>query len=237
MITTILFDLDDTLLDFKRAEANALRQTLLQMDIAPTEQTLIRYSAINQHQWELLEQGRITREQVLHQRFDILFQELKICRSNHLAQEIYEHLLSLQHDLIPGAIDLLERLYGTYTLYLVSNGTAKVQDQRLQDTGLDRYFQNIFISQRIGADKPSPVFFDRCFAAISDQDRNHAMIVGDSLSSDILGGIHAGIQTCWFNPHRKQSGSDISPDYEIHTLSQLPELLETLQKNDKAYSV
>ena len=85
MITTILFDLDDTLLDFKRAEANALRQTLLQMDIAPTEQTLIRYSAINQHQWELLEQGRITREQVLHQRFDILFQELKICRSNHLA--------------------------------------------------------------------------------------------------------------------------------------------------------
>ena len=230
MITTILFDLDDTLLDFKGAEAKALRETLIQLDLVPTEKTISRYSAINQSQWELLEEGRITRDQVLHRRFDILFQELGIHRSSHQAQDIYEHLLGQQHDLILGAQELLEELYGTYKLYLVSNGTATVQDSRLRDSGIDRYFEKIFISERIGANKPSPVFFDRCFAAMPGQERSHCLIVGDSLSSDILGGINAGIQTCWFNPNKKQPRDGIHPDHEISALSQLPALLLQLRQ-------
>lgn len=228
MLTYVLFDLDDTLLDFKKSEAQALRQTLVQMGIEPTEKTIARYSAINQSQWELLEEGEITREQVLHRRFDILFGELGVERSSHATQEVYEYLLGQGHDFIPGAEELLEAIHTEYELYLVSNGTAAVQDSRLKATGIGRYFKGIFISERVGFDKPSLEYFDRCFAEMPEGARESAMIVGDSLTSDIRGGKNAGILTCWYNPHGKTARADICPDYEITALSELPALLKRL---------
>jgi 2-haloacid dehalogenase len=228
MVTTIFFDLDDTLLDFGAAEASALCKTLTQFGIAPTPQVTACYSAINQHHWELLEQGSLTRDQVLHQRFDRLFEALGVIGDSHQVQKTYEYLLSLEHPFLPGAQDLLDTLYGTYDLYLVSNGTAMVQDRRLQDSGISHYFRDIFISERIGYDKPSRAFFDHCFAAIPGLCRDHTIIVGDSLTSDIRGGNNAGIRTCWFNPKGRPRREGISVDYEITNLSQLPLLLSTI---------
>jgi 2-haloacid dehalogenase len=227
MITTIFFDLDDTLLDFHAGEGVAIRQALSQLGISPTEDVVRRYSALNQSQWELLEQGRITRDQVLHRRFELLFRELGLERDSHQAQEIYEALLARQHQWLPGAQALLEQLTGRYGLYLVSNGTAAVQDQRLADTGMGRYFQGIFISERVGCDKPNPEFFHRCFDEIPGFFRENAIILGDSLTSDIQGGRNAGIRTCWFNP-RKKPCKGVTPDHEIAALSAFPELLAQL---------
>jgi 2-haloacid dehalogenase len=224
----LFFDLDDTLLDFHKAEAWALRQALSQAGIVPTDAIVARYSEINQSQWELLEEKKLTREQVLIRRFQLLFQELGVHASCEETQHCYENMLAKGHDFMPGAPELLETLNGNYQLYLVSNGTAMVQDCRLRDSGIEKYFQGIFISERIGVDKPQKEFFDRSFAMIPDFDPSQAMIIGDSLTSDIRGGNNAGIQTCWYNPKHKPRRTDIHVDYEISDLMELPKLLETL---------
>lgn len=228
MLDTIFFDLDGTLLDFQAAENRAILGTLARLGVPPLPETAARYSAINQAQWELLEEGKLTRPQVLLRRFDLLFGELGLDRSSREAQSIYEELLSRGHDYLPGAQALLERLYGTYRLYLVSNGTAYVQARRLRDSGIRRYFTDIFISEEVGYDKPARAFFDRCFAAIPDFHRERALIVGDSITSDMRGGINAGIRTCWFNPRRRPQPADVPVDLELERLEDLPPLLETL---------
>lgn len=224
----LFFDLDDTLLDFHKAEAWALRQALRHSGIEPTDAIAARYSEINQSQWELLEEQKLTRDQVLVRRFQLLFQELGVHASCEETQRCYENMLAKGHDFMPGALELLETLKGRYPLYLVSNGTAMVQDCRLRDSGIEPYFQGIFISERVGADKPQKEFFDRCFAAIPAFDPEQAMIVGDSLTSDIRGGNNAGIRTCWYNPKHKPRRADIHVDYEISDLMELPKLLEAL---------
>lgn len=228
MIQTVWLDLDDTLLDFHKAEARALKETLLKLEIVPEEATVARYSQINDAQWKLLEQGKLTRPEILIRRFSLLFEELGIVRDAELANTMYKGFLAQGHYFIDGAAALLKALAPQYALYLVSNGNAEVQDSRIQSAGIAKYFQAIFISQRVGFDKPAREFFMRCFAQIPDFVPENAIIVGDSLTSDIQGGIRAGIRTCWFNPGKKPGRADIKADYEITQLCQLPPLLEKL---------
>ena len=166
MLKNIFLDLDDTILNFTAGEAKALSQTLREAGIEPTEAILDRYHIINTAHWELLEEGRLTRDEVLVQRFEQLFRELGVNHSGKAISERYEVLLSCQHDFMPGAEQLLKDLSSRYDLYLASNGAAAVQNPRLDDAGLRPYFKGIFISEEMGADKPSKAFFDACFAAI-----------------------------------------------------------------------
>ena len=129
---------------------------------------------------------------------------------------------------MPGAEELLEALYGKYPLYIVSNGNLSVQEGRIASSGIAKYFGEIFISQQIGFDKPRKEFFDACFARIPGFDRERSIIVGDSLTSDIRGGINAGIKTCWYNPRGKAAREDIRPDYSIAELNELPGLLSEI---------
>ena len=121
----------------------------------------------------------------------------------------------------------MDSLSKKYRLFLASNGTASVQKGRMTSANLYRFFEKVFISQEIGYNKPSKAFFDGCFAQIPGFDPARAMIVGDSLSSDIQGGINAGMMTVWVNPDHKPHGA-VKPDYEIEALHQLEALLNTL---------
>ena len=226
MLKYIFLDLDDTILNFTAGEANALSQALSEAGIIPTQAVLDRYHVINQACWELLEEGRLTRDEVLVQRFEQLFREMNIHYSGHDLCRRYEYLLSKQHAFMPGAEQLLCKLSSKYRLYLASNGAAAVQNPRLDDAGIRKYFQGVFISEEIGADKPSKAFFDACFAAIPDFCIEDAVMVGDSLTSDIRGGHNAGLRTIWFNCHGKEPRADIRPDYVIQNLSELIPLLE-----------
>lgn len=228
MFEFLLLDLDDTILDFHKAEGIAIRKTFAHFGVDPTDQVVERYSVINKEHWARLERRELTREQVVVGRFAQLFHELGVAADATACARQYEHFLSQGHWFLPGAEEALERLSKKYRLFLVSNGTAIVQKGRLDSSGIRKYFEKIFVSQEIGANKPSLQYFDAVFAQIPGFDKTKAMIVGDSLSSDILGGINAGIATCWVNPGHAPANPKIPADYEIERLAQLDGLLETL---------
>ena len=228
MLTHIFFDLDNTLLDFDRGEAHALSRAFRQFGIDPTPAVLARYHDINLRQWELLEEGKLTKDQVLPRRFDLLFAELGVSCDSQAVCDLYESFLAEEHDFIPGALELLEALSPRYSLHLATNGASAVQRRRLADAGILTYFQNIFISEEVGFHKPSPAFFLACFAAIPGFDHTSALMVGDSLTSDIRGGRNAGLRTCWFDHLGRPYRPDILPDYTVAALDQLPALLDTL---------
>ena len=227
MIEFLLLDLDDTILDFHKAEWIALSKTIRQFGVEPTEEVLNRYHQINKWHWEQLELGIMTRAEVLVNRFGALFQELGIDVEPAACAKSYEHNLSIGHYFLPGAEEAVKQLHENYRLFLVSNGTAAVQHGRLTSAGLYPYFEQVFISQEIGFNKPDKAFFDRCFDRISGFAPDRALMVGDSLTSDIKGGVNAGLTTVWVNPEHKDCG-DIHPDYEIERLYQLEALLEEL---------
>ncbi len=225
MFTTILIDLDDTLFDFKKAEAKALCCTLEKLGIKPTQAITERYSEINDCMWKRLEKGEMTREEVKSKRFEVLFKELKVHTDCKLARNIYETTLSRDHIFIEGAENLLKTLYGKYRLYLVSNGSTHIQKGRIASSGIEKYFDRIFISEDVGSNKPSKEYFDYCFEKIDNFCKEETIILGDSLTSDMKGGNNAGISTCWFNPNGHENEQQIKVDYEIHSLSEFMKIL------------
>lgn len=227
MIKTVFLDLDDTLLDFHRSEAVAIAETLSGFGIEPTETVKKRYSEINRAMWEQLELGNMTREQILVRRFELLFEELGVDVSGLEARHRYEWNLGGSYFYIDGAEDLLSELSQKYDLYLMSNGTAAVQDRRIAASGIAKYFKGIFISEKVGYNKPAIEFFEKCFAEIPDFKKEESIIIGDSLSSDIKGGINAGIKTCHYNPSGEASDSP-RPNYTIKALEELPLLLASI---------
>ena len=227
MIEFLFLDLDDTILDFRKAEYIAIGKTIGDFGVEPTDEVRQMYHKINKWHWEQLELGNLTREEVLVNRFGVLFEKLGKTVDAVACARAYEKNLAIGHWFLPGAEEAVDRLSKKYRLFLASNGTASVQKGRMTSANLYRFFEKVFVSQEIGHNKPSKDYFDACFATIPGFDKEKAMIVGDSLSSDIRGGINAGIKTVWVNPGHKDCG-DIRPDYEIEYLSQLEALLEEL---------
>ena len=224
----VLMDLDDTILDFKKAEARALSRSLTEMAVPHDESVLEHYNVLNLQYWERLENGELTREQVLVGRFVQLLEEMGSDADPVELRNRYEDNLSHGHFFVDGAEELLQTLYPVCRLFLVSNGTAVVQYGRLASAGISGFFEEIFISQELGVNKPSPEFFERCFARIPGFDRERCILLGDSLTSDIRGGINAGVRTCWFNLRRRAPRADIVPDFTISELADFPELLTRL---------
>ncbi len=228
MIEYLFLDLDDTILDFHKAEHLALGKTLRSFGMEPTPEVMERYSAINLRHWQMLERKEITRPEVLVNRFGELFSEYGVEADSAAVAKCYERNLSIGHYFLPGAEEAVEALSKKYRLFLASNGTASVQQGRMTSANLYRFFEAVFVSEEIGHNKPSKEYFDACFARIPGFDPSKAMIVGDSLTSDIRGGNNAGILTCWVNPKHAPRDPQIYVDYEIEALPQLQALLENL---------
>ncbi len=230
MIKFIFLDLDDTILDFHRSEAVALRKTLQSLNVNPTDEVIARYSAINLAHWKALERKELTRGEVLTGRFRQLFEELGMNVSPNVAQSLYEKNLSESHFFIDGAPRLLMTLSQKYPLYIASNGTTLVQTSRIASSGIGRYFKDVFLSEQLGADKPQIEFFERATGQIEGYNPEEAIILGDSITSDMQGGINAGMHTCWFNPHHRDNHG-ITPEFEITDLAQFDAVLKKLNEN------
>ena len=229
MFEYLFLDLDDTILDFHKAEHIAIGRVMTQFGVEPTEERRARYSQINKWHWHQLELKKMTRDEVLEGRFAAFFAELGIDVDRYAVARLYEEYLSQGHWFMPGAEEAVEALHQKYRLFLASNGTASVQKGRMTSANLYRFFEISFVSQEIGHNKPSKEYFDAAFARIPGFDKSKCLMVGDSLTSDILGGINAGIKTCWVNPGHKEAPAHLKPDYEIEALHQLPALLESLK--------
>ncbi len=225
MIRFLLLDLDDTILDFHQSEYYAIRKTLRAFDVDPTDAVCQLYTKINLAHWKALERKEITREQLEVSRFEQLFSQLDVCRDAAACGRLYYENLSSVHYFLPGAEAAVKELSKKYALYMVTNGTAKVQHSRIASSGIGPYFRDIFISQEMGADKPDVRFFENAFSRIPDFNTEQALIVGDSISSDIRGGKNMGIATCWVNPNHKNPPEHTVPDYQIESIVQLEELL------------
>ena len=228
MFEILLIDLDDTILDFKKQEYVAIRKTLADAGLEPTEAVCARYSQINDWHWKQLEKGAITRDEVLYGRFRVLFQEMDIAADPISTSKAYMENLGSGHFFLPGAEEAIRSLGQKYRVFLASNGTSVVQKRRIASAGLEKLVEGIFISQDAGVNKPGKGFFDYCFAHISNFDMQKVLMVGDSLSSDILGGQNAGIPTCWVAPEEKSCTLEKAPTYRIESITQLEALLESL---------
>ena len=228
MIEFLFLNLDDTILDFAQAERVALARTLADFGVEPTEDRILRYSQINKDCWKRMERGELTKDQLRTVRFHEFFGELGMTVDVEAVAKQYVENLARGHWFLPGAEEAVARLAKKYRLFLASNGMASVQKGRMTSANLYRFFEQSFISEEMGAAKPSKVYFDSAFARIEGFNPARAMMVGDSLTSDIRGGINAGIRTCWVNPGNKTRRADILPDYEIRSISELEALLEKM---------
>lgn len=222
----LLLDADNTLLDFDAGERAAMQPTLRHFGVEPTPELLDIYSGLNCKYWAMYDNKLLTQAEALTQRFDELFSLLGRTCNSQAVEDFYRVQLGEQHILIDGARELLASLHKDYKLYLVTNGVASTQHSRLAASGIDKFFEGIFISEEVGFRKPEKEFFDHVFAQIPDFERSRTIIIGDSLTSDIAGGIAAGIDSCYYNPKGSANTSTTVPTYTVRSFSELLSLLE-----------
>lgn len=222
----LLLDADDTLLDFQSAEKNAFYKLLEAKGIEPTSSLYKKYSDINRSVWERFEKGQIKKENIGFIRYYEFIEATGLDGDTSDFNLTYHNLLGLQGEIIDGADKVCARLCSSgYSLNIVTNGFADTQHSRFSLSGLLKYIDKVFISEVLGVQKPEKAFFDKVFEEIGCFDKEKYLIIGDSLNSDILGGINAGIDTCWFNSRKCEKRSDIVPVYTINNLSELINIL------------
>lgn len=226
----LLFDLDETLFDFKMSERNALKETMLEFNIPYTEDDhLPIYKKVNQVLWDRLEEGTIHQDAIKVQRFVDLKHVMSLDYDPDLFAKRFMYHLGEGSFLLEGAKDLIDSLSGNYTIIALTNGLTQVQKRRMEKSPLAPYFKQFFISEEIGIAKPNPSLYEHVFHKLSvlypDFNKADCLMIGDSLTSDIQGGINAGIDTCWVNLNNKVNGSSFTPNYQVTSLEALKYLL------------
>ena len=217
----LLLDIDNTLLDFDASESEAFKRVLVQLGMEPEDEFVQEYHQINRQCWELFEEGKLEKSQVLTGRFKIFFSGHGRAEDAAEAGELYRIYLGESAILIPGALELCRDLSRKYRLYAATNGVAATQYKRLGKSGLMPFLSGVFVSEEAGSQKPQKEFFDYCFRRMEEAFRgagedgncitggkpggtpvrpDEVLLIGDSLTSDMRGGINAGIDTCWYNP-------------------------------------
>ena len=227
MIKVILWDVDGTLLDFKKAEYVAIKKCFEIFDLGECSDEMIsRYSDINRRYWEKLERKEITKQEVLVNRFVDFFESEDI--ATNCAEEFNkEYQLQLGETICfcDNCYEMLKGLKGQVKQYAVTNGTKIAQDRKLSKSGLIDIFDGVFISEVVGCEKPGIEIFEHVWEQIGFYEKDEVMIVGDSLTSDIQGGNNAGIVCCWYNPKHVENNSNLRIDYETDDLQKIAEIL------------
>ncbi len=222
---TLLFDADNTLFDFHRAEREAIKETLCRFSLPCDDGVIAEYSAINDSLWKLLEIGGIEKNELRLRRFKMLCDRYGFSADAEAMASAYTERLARQAFLTDGAEDICSYLFGRYRMYIVTNGTKFVQESRMERSGLGKYFEKVFISDDLGAEKPSVRFFELVAERLGAFDKSKTLIIGDSLSSDIAGGNAFGIDTCWLDPSGEKDRGDLDVTFRIRALCDLKNIL------------
>ncbi len=221
----VFIDADETLLDFRKAERHALRHAFGQFGLESTEEIVLAYEEINAVIWKRLEKGELDQERLKVERFRLLFQSLGVDLDPAAFSSLYLEALGRGSFLLPGAEEICGYLAGKYRLAMVTNGIKEVQRSRIGASPIAAHFAALVISEEAGSSKPNPAIFEHACGLLNTHDKTRMIMVGDSLSSDIRGGINFGIDTCWFNPAGAPNPTELDPTYEISSLEELKRIL------------
>lgn len=225
MIKAVLIDIDNTLLDFNLCALDSMRRGFFKFGLAFREEMFATFTRINDDLWLSLERGEITAEQLHGRRFDLVFEALGIQADGPAFERQFLENLSDSHEPVTGAMALLNYLKPKYALYAASNGPYAQQEKRLRLAGMLPYFQELFVSERIGAQKPTAAFFCHCMEHLPNLEREEILLIGDSLTADIAGGRDFGIKTIWYNHNQKEPDPSIQADYTVGSLKEIEHIL------------
>jgi 2-haloacid dehalogenase len=220
----VLLDLDHTLIDSATAERTAFQIVAAEAGLSDAPELMETYLSINHGLWKAVERGETTPDEVRRTRFDHFLAEIGIEGDGHAMSERYAHALAEETDLFPEAREVLERLAASATLAMVTNGLSDVQRTRIARLDLEQYFDQVVISGEIGHTKPGAEIFRIVFDRLGGPAKEQAVMIGDSLTSDVAGGNGFGIDTCWFNPTGAEYDG-IVPTHVVSRLDQLPHLV------------
>ena len=223
--TTILWDNDNTLMDFEYSMHKALKASFDAFELPINDQIIARYEVINTDYWKRLEKGLVTKQQLLDGRFLDLFAELGYEVDVKEFRKLFQIELGSYYAYLDDSLEICKALKGKIKQYIVTNGVEETQIRKIKAAGFYDLMEEIFISGVVGYEKPRKEYFDYCLEKIEEKDLSKILIVGDSLTSDIAGGNNAGIMTCWYNPKNKKAGKEYHIDYEIHNLAEIFDVL------------
>ena len=222
--TTLLFDADDTLLDFHKDERQALIKALTHYGVPTTEENIKIYSEINQGMWKQLERGEITKPELKRTRFKKFFEAINFCCDEEplTVNEYYLSLLGEGGNTLEGAVETVKSLKEKgFELHIITNGIAATQAKRLGRSGLLPYINEVFVSETIGYQKPRKEYFDAVLEAIKEKDKEKILVIGDSLTSDIQGAMNASLPCCWLNRYGKELPENYEVDFVIEDVREV----------------
>ena len=235
-ITTVLFDADNTLLDFFKDEHQALVRALEHFGVPVTDENIAIYSEINQGLWKQLEKGEITKSELKKVRFRLFFDKIGFVSDEDpfTVNEYYLSLLGEGGNTLEGAVDTVKKLKQEGAdLYIVTNGVAATQAKRLERSGLMPYISGVFVSEEIGYQKPRKEYFDFVLDKIPEKNMESILLVGDSLTSDIRGAMNAEIPCCWLNLFGETLTDEYKPDYIISDIREVISLINCRHGDDR----
>lgn len=222
----LLFDFDNTLVDFSHCAFEGLKDTFKKYNIEWTEENYTLYKKINHQLWSNFEQGLVTTEDIRQKRFSLFLEALVITGIDGYEMNIhYLERIVAHPKILDTTIGSLDILHDKYTLGIVTNGLKEVQRRRIANHGLEKYFDHIVVSDEIDLAKPDPKYFQYAFDKIDEADKSKVLVIGDNITSDIGGAQSFGFKGCWFNPDDKKNDTGITPDYTVHNLKELVELV------------
>ena len=222
----LFFDADGTLFDYNRAEAIAFQKAFASLRVPFEAGYLDTYRQINHGLWQALERQEIKQDVLRVRRFELLLETLGLPGVPDQLSTLYTEQLGLCTDLVDGAYEVLQALHETSRIAIVTNGLQSVQRSRLDHSTIRGFVDELIISAEVGAAKPHPAFFDAAFAQTGNPPKNNVLIIGDSLTSDMKGGVEYDIDTCWYNPGGEAKPEGLPITYEIGDLRELLEVIE-----------
>lgn len=225
MIKTVFIDIDDTLLDFDKCAEKSMENAFKIIGESFRWEYFDVFTKINTDLWKKLEKHIITKDDVYGKRWNTIFAMLGIEYGGEKFEKIFLDCLNRSAICVPHAKELLAYLKGKYEVCAASNASYNQQMMRLESADMLKYIDHVFTSEKIGYEKPDKRFFDTCLKKLGRAKAQECIMIGDSLSADICGGVGCGMKTCWFNPKKKKNENDVSVDYTVYSLLEIENIL------------
>lgn len=225
MIKIVLIDIDNTLLDFNKCASFSMRKAFDDAGLTAPDNLESEFHKVNNALWLGIEKGNVTKEELHDNRWNMILKNIGTEYDGVILEKLFRKYLNESREPVDGAVEILKYLSSKYRVFAASNAFYSQQSKRLKMSGMSEYIEDIFVSEKIGFEKPAREYFDKCFELMGNPIKDEVIIVGDSLTADIGGGASYGIKTCWFNPNGDRAPRNYKIDYIVNSLKEIEKYL------------